>query len=395
MTSPPAQGAGRPAAVPPATGRLCSIDVARAVAIVMMLQGHFVALTLAPEFRDLANPAFLAHARLRGLTAPLFLTVSGLVFVYFVRGGSGLGLDNPRVRRGLRRGLSLLLIGYALRLDLLALLAPEGGLFARLWGTHVLHVVGAGLWLLSLAWVLTDRVGTWALGTGLALLGMLFFATTGLVRAADLSGVPGPLLSYLVPAHGGQFALFPWLGYVCFGGACGATLGSVRLSRRWLAPASWLLLAALLHQLATPWVFRLYRACEGRALCAGLPDSHNYLHPLAAVLSLLALLVLAEPLLRRCTPDWLTSTGQHTLLIFVVHAVVLYGGLTGWGMASLVRGAFTPLQAAAGAVAFVALHVLLVQLWVRRPAQPGLPSVARYTRSRLSSAGTPSRSGNP
>ncbi|MGB5369306.1 MAG: heparan-alpha-glucosaminide N-acetyltransferase domain-containing protein, partial [Flavobacteriaceae bacterium] len=56
--------------------RLYFIDAMRAWAILMMLQGHFIDGLLDNAFRDDQNMAFSIWKYFRGITAPVFFTVS-------------------------------------------------------------------------------------------------------------------------------------------------------------------------------------------------------------------------------------------------------------------------------------------------------------------------------
>ncbi len=58
--------------------RLQFIDAIRAYAILMMLQGHFVDTMLAYRYRDLENALYSTWFFMRGMTAPIFFTVTGL-----------------------------------------------------------------------------------------------------------------------------------------------------------------------------------------------------------------------------------------------------------------------------------------------------------------------------
>ena len=68
----------------PTTSRLVFIDVIRAFAICMMLEGHFIDGLLAPEYRDENNLLFATWLYIRGMTAPVFFTVSGFIFTYLL-----------------------------------------------------------------------------------------------------------------------------------------------------------------------------------------------------------------------------------------------------------------------------------------------------------------------
>lgn len=66
------------------TTRLYFIDAVRAFAILMMLQGHFIDALLEVKFRSTEYTAFNVWSYFRGITAPTFFTISGLIFTYLL-----------------------------------------------------------------------------------------------------------------------------------------------------------------------------------------------------------------------------------------------------------------------------------------------------------------------
>ena len=125
------------------TNRLFFIDSMRAWAILMMLQGHFVDGLLDPIFRDNGNPIFSTWLYFRGITAPVFFTVSGFIFTYLLIRTPQQGMENPRVKKGVRRGFQLLLIGYLLRMNLFGLLS--GQIYDSFYVVDVLHCIGLSI----------------------------------------------------------------------------------------------------------------------------------------------------------------------------------------------------------------------------------------------------------
>ena len=75
------------------TNRLYFIDAVRAFAILMMLQGHFIDTLLANSYRDLNDPTFRLWSYFRGITAPTFFTISGLIFTYLLLNSKEKGLE--------------------------------------------------------------------------------------------------------------------------------------------------------------------------------------------------------------------------------------------------------------------------------------------------------------
>ena len=95
-----------------AKDRLQFIDAIRAYAILMMLQGHFVDTMLAYRFRDLENALYSTWFFMRGMTAPIFFTVTGLVFTFLLLRDGRPIKENERIRKGIRRGFFLIFLGY-------------------------------------------------------------------------------------------------------------------------------------------------------------------------------------------------------------------------------------------------------------------------------------------
>lgn len=64
--------------------RLKFIDMARSIAVLLMLEGHFIDETLVMEVRDTSNTVYFIWQFMRHFTVPIFLTVTGLIFVYLL-----------------------------------------------------------------------------------------------------------------------------------------------------------------------------------------------------------------------------------------------------------------------------------------------------------------------
>lgn len=79
--------------------------MARSLAILLMLEGHFTGAALAAEYRDHSNLLFETWYFIHGLTSPLFFTVTGLVFVYLLTAEKSPSVNfwqNDRVKKGLK-----------------------------------------------------------------------------------------------------------------------------------------------------------------------------------------------------------------------------------------------------------------------------------------------------
>ena len=92
--------------------RLYFLDALRAFAILMMLQGHFISGILDPVLKDSQNNFYSFWLYCRGFTAPIFFTVTGWIVYFLLLKNTTQGLRNPRIKKGLKRGVELILWGY-------------------------------------------------------------------------------------------------------------------------------------------------------------------------------------------------------------------------------------------------------------------------------------------
>jgi uncharacterized membrane protein len=131
----------------PKPARILFIDMMRFVALVMMLQGHTVYHMLERDIRDGDSLGISIWLYFRGYTAPVFMAVSGMVFTYLlVLAVMSSGNLTLRLRNGLRRVMTLLIWGYALRIPIDLLWSPLSQLRLDIGlAVDVLHLIGFGL----------------------------------------------------------------------------------------------------------------------------------------------------------------------------------------------------------------------------------------------------------
>ncbi len=268
-----------------------------------MVLGHTLDAVLSPAVR--ANVWVQRYWELRGITAPLFLLVSGWAVVA--------ALDNrPEAARStygrrVRRGLLLLFLGYLLcwpGWDTVHALGWSEALLARLFAFDALQCIGVSLLLGAtvLALVPGSRLRALALA---ALAAGIPLATVVAWRAGAYLPLP---LRQAVGVEGGHFPLFPWAGFF-FAGA---------------------LFAHLLRLLRPGWPQGLALAVLGGGLI-GLtrllqPDWSPTSAWLVAFRVGEGLLVLAAV---SFAPLWLSRLlaplGRLSLGVYVLHLPVVYG----------------------------------------------------------------------
>ena len=347
--------------------RLRFIDMARAVAILLMLEGHFVDVTLAPEWRAAGNPVYDIWLYVRGLAAPMFFTVTGLIFAYLLAAGDTADFFRARrVRRGLVRAVELFFWGYVLQLNLRAL--PDlGRVFRDPWlqAFHVLQCIAVGLLLMIVVFGLVRRAGVRWLAGSYVFLGFCDFLFS--VLLANHGGpLPEHAPAWLQNALKGPWTTFPvapWLGFTLYGAAIGVLLRWHGAGPHKQASAGVFLLSGLLLKTAG-WGFdrllgRMLLDLTGQSAAQQVIPAAFH-GRIGEILLILAALVWLENRFR-LYPGWLLTIGRNTFPIYVAHVVVLYGGIFGIGIDGWVASALTPWQAALGALVFCAFFAIGAQ----------------------------------
>lgn len=329
--------------------RLYFIDAMRAWAILMMLQGHFIDGLLDPVFRDPGNMAFATWKYFRGITAPVFFTVSGFIFTYLLLRAPRSGTGNPRIRKGLKRGLQLVLIGYLLRINLFGLL--NGVLYPSFFLVDVLHCIGISLLIIIGVYLLTIKRGAAYMAATLMLAGLLLFLFEPVYQSWDFSWLPTGLANYFTRANGSVFTIIPWVGYTLIGGFLSIGFHAFRKDPYLYAKS---IMLSLLSGLFLIWVsspfFHWMGSLTGISLFEQIV-SNNYLFiRLGDVFLVFAVFMILRGLMKQ---KMFLKIGQNTLSIYVIHFIVLYGSFTGIGLYRFFHDSLAPALVIPAALVFM------------------------------------------
>jgi len=302
----------------------------------VMVQGHLCDHLLSPVARAL--PLYQFQAVFHGSTAPGFLFASG-----FVAGLPRAPLSLKASVRRARRLLFVLGVGYALHLPYFSFwktaTAASPAELRALFACDALQAIGVSqLAVLGVQWIAGRR---WPLLTGLLAIAML--AAGPFVWNARLSERLGPAIGpYFDVMTGSHFPLFPFATFVLAGTVAGATVGRQEpRTRRRRALRSGVSL------LACGWALHAF-LLKGHVDFWGVSPAYTLIR-LGALLLLLLLVDLLgtrEPAGFRA----LSLLGRETLLVFVLHLQLLYGGVLAAG----------PLQPLAGRLGFAQAGLVLL-----------------------------------
>ncbi|MCF8272748.1 MAG: DUF1624 domain-containing protein [Flavobacteriaceae bacterium] len=337
------------------SNRLYFIDAVRAFAILMMLQGHFIDTLLKPIYKDTSYAAFNLWSYFRGITAPTFFTISGLVFLYLLFKAKAKGTDKKRIKKGLTRGLMLIGIGYLLRLNLKDWLTGYFNNYVLV--IDVLQCIGLSLIILIGLYILVKK-NSLTLAVILFILGFVCFLTEPLYRTITLENVPLFFANYMTKANGSVFTILPWFGYIAYGGVIATIFFkySHNTNFKKIVLPSFIFIGLFLIYLSSFTLHKLYYLTDFELFERSA--DYNYLFTrLGNVLLLFAFFYAFENYLKQSI---ITKIGEKTLSIYVVHFIIIYGSFTGFGLKQFLDKSLGPWEAISGALVFMLTVCLIV-----------------------------------
>ncbi|OBX26982.1 hypothetical protein A9996_02350 [Gelidibacter algens] len=321
----------------------------------MMLQGHFVDTLLNPIYRDDSYMAYTIWSYFRGITAPTFFTISGLVFLYLLLKAHAKGSDKQRLRKGATRGVMLIGIGYALRIPFFSWL--NGSFDTYFLVIDVLQCIGLSL-LLLIGLYLICRRNSYILSIVLLGIGCLIFITEPLYRELTLNNVPLIFANYLSNSNGSVFTMLPWFGYVAFGGFL-ATLffrNSQKKYFKQITLTAFFALGIILLMYSTTILHELFYLTHVELFERAA--NYNYLFlRLGNVLLYFGFFYLLERFMKQSI---VTRIGETTLNIYIVHFIIIYGSFIGIGLKYFYYKSLEPWEAVFGAIAFIVAVCIIV-----------------------------------
>ena len=332
------------------TNRLYFIDAVRAFAILMMLQGHFIETLLSSVYTDSTHRIYEVWSYFRGITAPTFFTISGLVFAYLLLRAYAKGDDTPRIKKGLFRGLLLLAIGYSLRLNVFDWFS--GYFNPDFWVVDVLQCIGLSLIILVGLHCIFKKY-SYVFSLILLALGCLCFISEPLYRSMTFETVPKIIANYMTVANGSVFTMLPWFGYSAFGAFISTVFFRHVHRDRFKLTAILVFMSAggFLAFYSSWFLLQLYEITDITLLMRSA--NYNYLFSrLGNVLMLFGVFYGLERFLKQSI---IARIGEKTLSIYVIHFILLYGSFTGYGLKRFLDKSLEPTTAIMGAILFMAV----------------------------------------
>lgn len=361
--------------------RLKFIDMARSFAILLMLEGHFIEHT----FKDFKPMIALVKANgtsgnvlfdwwyfMKGFTAPMFFTVTGLIFVYLLARNKEAGFWKiPRVKKGFKRCLELLFWGYMLQLNMKNVSNYFKGEFGDwVYAFHVLQSIGIGIACLLLLFGLYKLIKVVPLYVYYLVAGTaIFFIYPYLKQLPEGVFVPENTHQFFQNVIRGPhsvFAVVPWMAFTLYGGMIGALL--IRFEKHVLKKRFAFIFVfggLLLTVYSRTMCIFIDRVIE--AIGLGDPDfvQNSWLYGrLGQVVLALGILMFIDLIFMQRSKkqsNLFLKVGQNTLPIYVIHVMILYGGFFGYGLKTFMTHTLNGWQTVLGAAIFLASFIVFIK----------------------------------
>ncbi len=333
----------------------------RAFAVFMMIQGHTVDTFLSDASRSYESSFYVAWYTMRGFTAPIFMFTAGVVFTYLLKIGSYNFSDNPRIKKGIKRGFILIGIGYLLRyptarvLDFRYVTSEKWSMF---FAVDALHLIGFGLLFIILLVYLVKRFNIkFPVITSFFIL-LILFITPIAKQVSFMNYIPEYLAAYLNNKTGSHFPFLPWLIYILSGSILGYYLrNNAGVFKK--KTFSYKLSALGISMIAMFFILSYVQDLQFNGKSIWLSSFSIIFLRLGYVVLLNGIVSLVVRKIKSI-PKIIIETGRHTLLLYAVHLVILYGSAWSLGLSYFYERSFNTVETVLAAMAMLSLMLLLV-----------------------------------
>lgn len=336
----------------------------RAWAILMMLQGHFVDGMLDNAFRDNADVGYSLWKYFRGMTAPVFFTVSGFIFTYLLVRSPQTGLENPRVKKGIKRGLELLVIGYLLRMNFMGIL--NGEIYDSFYLVDVLHCIGLSILAIIAIYLLAYTKNKVLFPAILVIITLLMFLFEPVYQLWSYNFLPDAFANYFTKRNGSVFTIIPWFGYASFGAFVSILFTRLKDYKNFypLGITISAVVGTAMILFSSDFFLGLSRL-TGVQLFADIFFNNYLFIRLGDVFIAFAVFMLVRKWLTNST---LLKIGQSTLSIYIIHFIILYGSFTGLGLYQYFHHTLTPVAVITSAIVFMIVCSFTALLYEKHKA---------------------------
>lgn len=229
--------------------RVIFLDLLRAVAIILLIFALNIDHTLAPEYKNTNNFLLSYWQYINTMVVPFFVFTSGTLFMYLYKTQDRPFSENPVVKRGIRRGIILIITGYLLNLHGFSAFYSEEGLSGIDWESFltvdILQLLGVSiLFTIFVLWISSKM--TVQIKYIMGIVAVVVLILTVCFELINL-GTNLPLWAgaYFTRAVGSHYTFFPHSFYFFAGCCAGCFMSSTPESFENLSGVTKLLIAGL------------------------------------------------------------------------------------------------------------------------------------------------------
>ncbi len=295
----------------------------RAFAVVMMIQGHTIQSLLDVSYQNSDSYIYHAWLFLRAFTAPLFIFVSGFIFTFLLFQNEFNFNKNPRIIKGIWRGVSLILIGYLLRYPTIKIfnLSDIGyQQWLTFFTVDALHLIGVGLLLIILSSLISLKIKLNAI-ISFSILTIALFIISPFINAIVWNSSANIFLtSYITSQFGSQFPLFPYLIFIFLGAVFGSLLSQ---KKDYLSGAKNLFVTMLAGAFVITVSYLVATEYSNILLRIGV-----------VIVSLSVFGFISKNM--KLLPRVIESFARNSLWLYIIHLVIIYGSPISIGLFQIV-----------------------------------------------------------
>lgn len=331
----------------PSSNRIPSLDLARVVAMLFMVQGHAIYAVGNPSLIDISNLPWSVWHLFRGFTAPMFLMVSGAVQIFANKRDEQGRISKKTLYKRIRIAVVLIFIGYTLGMPVshfYQLVDINHDQWLSFLQVNILQTIGASLLIVIVLFYFTRNAKQ--IGILSFILGAVVIMATPYVHSFDWFYYFSPVIaSYFSHSSNSIFSLFPFTGYMLLGISLGSILYYMKPEERTGLLIKYGLIAGMLFfVLSLPYNTYSGQINSFNSLVKFL-NSYQRVSPglsfqrLAFVLVEISLVATVYKYTSRFRGMYVLL-GKRAILIYVIHLFIIYGtpfsqGFTYFGQRSL------------------------------------------------------------
>ncbi|MBQ6270076.1 MAG: DUF1624 domain-containing protein [Bacteroidetes bacterium] len=319
------------------SSRIPSLDIARLLAMLMMVQGHTIYCLLDTNIINSGLWYWNTWTFIRGITAPVFLMVSGAVHIFANKRNEYGKIKKETIKKRFKTCGRLLIIGYLMQFpvsNLFDLPFIDINSWYAFFKVNVLQMFAASISILTILYIVTRKNSTLAI-ISFILGNIIIFSSPFVLTIKWFDILPIPFASFLSMEHRTIFPIFPFTAYLLIGTTVGYLVQKQPQERRTFYIATRLLIGGIFYILLS-YLFK-YTFCIN--LNADSCLSQSPISPVLIImrvgLAMLAISVAAWICLffeKLKNPKWWISLeniigmfSKRALFIYVIHLIVIYG----------------------------------------------------------------------